>query len=109
MFYTGCPVRIISYTRTGWACVSIGEMQGYMDISCLVSAKPAQSGKQRIISNPYGTGLNLRTLPTTDSTVIRLCRNSTRVTVLGDLTDGWCYVQSGADQGYMMGTRLIDR
>lgn len=109
VFYTGCPVTIISYTRTGWAYVKIGDMHGYMDASSLSAAQPYQTGVSRMISNAYGTGLNLRTQPDTSSTIIRLCSNYTTVTVLGDLKNGWCYVLYAADAGYMIGSRLIDR
>lgn len=107
VFYSGCPVNIISYTRTGWVYVRIGELSGYMDSSCLTATRPNLTGRSRTIVNPYGTGLNLRTLPTTDSSVLRLCRNHTAVSVLGDLADGWCYVQTDGQCGYMMGSRLV--
>ncbi|MBQ8201079.1 MAG: SH3 domain-containing protein [Clostridia bacterium] len=105
-FYTGTPVTIVSYTRTGWAYVRIGSLEGYMDMSYLTASMPQQYGVTRMVNNTYGTGLNLRTLPTTSSAVLALCPNYTRITVLGDLSDGWCYVQYGDQMGYMMGTRL---
>lgn len=109
VFYRGCPASIISYTRTGWVYVRIGEMAGYVDGGSLSSTRPNQTGQTRTIDNPYGTGLNLRNLPTTKSTVLMLCRNYSSVTVLGDLADGWCYVQFGDQLGYMMGQRLAYR
>lgn len=107
VFYPGCPLQVVSYTRTGWAYVTVGALQGYMDIGSLTTQKPSATGRTRLISNPNGTGLNLRTQPDTSSRVIRLCGNYTRVQVLGDLTNGWCYVVAGTDTGYMMGTHLI--
>ena len=32
--------------------------------------------------------------------------NYTQLTVLGELTDGWCYVLHGDVYGYMLGTSL---
>ena len=107
--YDGCPVNILSYTRTGWACVRIADVTGYVDMTRLTTQRPSQTGVTRIIRNAYGTGLNLRTLPDTGSQVIRLCPNYSTVIVMAELQDGWCYVQSGSDTGYMMGQRLSER
>ena len=109
VFYRGCPASIISYTRTGWVYIRVGEMAGYVDGSTLNSTRLNRIGHTRRIINPYGTGLNLRNLPTTNSTILMLCRNYSDVTVLGDLADGWCYVQFGDQIGYMIGQRLSDR
>lgn len=105
-FYTGTPVTVLSYTRTGWAYVRIADMTGYMDQSFLTGSVPLQYGQVRYIRNYTGTGLNLRTLPSTDSEVILLCPNGQSVTVLGDLTGGWCYVRVGDLFGYMLSASL---
>ncbi len=106
LFYTGTPVTIISYTRTGWAYVRIGHTEGYMDADYLVSAKPTQCGEARIIRNAQADGLNLRNLPSTGGEVLDYLKNYTQVIVLGDLSDGWCYVLAGDVFGYMLGTSL---
>lgn len=105
--YSGCPVTVISYTRTGWTYVRIGDLTGYVDSGSLSAIRPNRTGVTRTIINPYGTGLNLRDQPTTSSNVLTLCRNHTDVTVLGDLAEDWCYVLVGSQYGYMMGTRLV--
>lgn len=105
-FYTGTAVEVLSYTRTGWAYVRIGQLEGYMDADYLTATQPQQYGQTRTVRNPYATGLNLRDMPTTDGTILAFCANYTTVTVLGDLTDNWCYVQVGDTLGYMLGTRL---
>lgn len=107
ILYSGCPVTVISYTRTGWTYVRIGEMTGYVDSGSLSSIRPNRTGVTRTIVNPYGTGLNLRDLPSTHSDILQLCRNYSSVTVLGDLAEDWCYVCVGGQYGYMMGTRLV--
>ena len=106
VFYTGTPVTIVSYTRTGWAYVRIGHTEGYMDADYLAAAKPTQCGEDRIIRNSKASGLNLRRLPSTGSEVLAFLDNYSQVTVLGQLSDGWCYVQVGETLGYMMGTYL---
>lgn len=105
-FYTGTQVTVLSYTRTGWNYVRIGDLEGYMDANYLSITAPEQYGVRCSIENPYGTGLNLRRMPSSTSEIIRLCPNYTQVIVLGDLHDGWCYVQVGEQTGYMMGQRL---
>ena len=107
VFYSGCPVTIVSYTRTGWAYVSIGELAGYIDAGSLASTRPNRTGEARTIINHYGSGLNLRTLPTLDSAVLALRPNYSTVTVLGDLAGDWCFVLADGQYGYMMGTRLV--
>lgn len=105
-FYNGTAVTVVNYNRLGWSYVRIGSLEGYMASSYLYHEAPQQYGEQRLIRNTRGTGLNLRTLPTTSSEVIALIPNYTTVTVLADLQDDWCYVQVGDQLGYMMGTHL---
>lgn len=105
-FYAGTPLRLISYTRTGWAYVRIGQLEGYMDADYLSNVKPQHYGKTRTVRNAHGTGMNLRNMPTTDGQVIGFLDNYTRVIVLGDLTNDWCYVDADGTLGYVLGTRL---
>ena len=106
LFYTGTPLTVISYTRTGWAYVRIGHLEGYMDADYLSDRKPTQLGETRIIRNDQADGLNLRALPSTGAEVLDFLDNYTQLTVLGELTDGWCYVLHGDVYGYMLGTSL---
>ena len=105
-FYTGTPAELISYTRTGWAYVRIGQLEGYMDADYLSNVRPQHYGQTRTVRNGYGTGMNLRNMPSTDGKIIAFLDNYTRVTVLGDLTNDWCYVDIGGTLGYVLGTRL---
>ncbi len=110
LFYGGTVVEVLSYTRTGWAQVRIGQVSGYMDMRYLGQLGTATLyGDERVISNPYGTGLNLRTLPSTQGEVLLLCPNGATVTVLGELKSGWSYVQVGNAFGYMTTERLVKR
>ena len=108
-FYTGTPAEVITMTRTGWAYVRIGQLEGYMDASWLTTAKPIQTGVKHTVANTHGAGLNLRLRPTTASDVLVLCPNHSVVTVLGKLAGDWFYVQYGTDIGYMIGSRLLPR
>lgn len=107
LFYGGTEVEVLAYTRTGWAQVRIGQVSGYMDMRYLGQVGTAtRYGDERVISNPYGTGLNLRALPSTQGEVLLLCPNGATVTVLGELKSGWSYVQVGNVFGYMITERL---
>lgn len=106
VFYTGTPVTVQSYTRSGWAYVRIGQTEGYMDADYLTPTKPTQYGTQRTVRNRHATGLNLRSLPSTGGELLSFAPNYSAVTVLGELSDGWCYVEYNGTIGYMMGTYL---
>lgn len=106
LFYTGTPVTILSYTRSGWAYVRIGQTEGYMDADYLASLKPTQYGARYAVRNSRATGLNLRSLPSTGGELLAFAPNYATVTVLGELSDGWCYVEYDGTLGYMLGTSL---
>ena len=106
LFYTGTPVTVLNYTRSGWAYVRIGQIEGYMDADYLASLKPSQYGAKYTVRNSHATGLNLRTLPSTGGELLSFAPNYATVTVLGELTDGWCYVEYDGQLGYMLGTSL---
>jgi len=106
LFYTGTPVTVLSYTRDGWAYVRIGQTEGYMDANYLTSARPTQYGAMHTVRNSRATGLNLRALPSTGGELIAFAPNYATLTVLGELSDGWCYVEYDGNLGYMMGTYL---
>ncbi len=105
-FYTGTPVRVLSWTRTGWAYVDIGGLTGYMDLRYLADSKPPQAGVSRLIRNPYGTGLNLRSAPDSSSEILQFCPNYMSLTVLGDVGSDWCYVDVRGQTGFMLKKRL---
>lgn len=106
VFYTGTPVTVLSYTRDGWANVRIGQTEGYMDADYLTSGKPTLYGVARTVRNSRATGLNLRALPSTGGELLDFAPNYATLTVLGELSDDWCYVEYHGVLGYMMGTYL---
>ena len=102
LFYTGTPVTVINYSRTGWAYVRIGQTEGYMDADYLTGTQPTQYGDTRIIRNRHATGLNLRSLPSTGGERLDFAPNYSSVIVLGVLSDDWCYVDYNGTLGYML-------
>lgn len=108
LFYTGTPLTIISYTRTGWAFVRIGQTEGYMAADYLTLTKPTQYGDARIIRNRRATGLNLRSTPSTGGALLAFAPNYSEIILLGELSDGWCYVDYNGMLGYMLGDGSLD-
>ncbi len=106
VFHTGTPVDILSYTRTGWAFVRIGQTEGYMDSQYLVPTAPTNRGQRAWVANDYADGLNLRTMPSAGSALLAYLPNGASLTLYGELSDGWCYVQSGDMTGYVLATGL---
>lgn len=106
LFYTGTPLTVISYTRTGWAYVRIGHTEGYVDADYLTATPPTRFGMNYIVRNSRASGLNLRSLPSTGGEVLGFADNYSPVIVLGELSDGWCYVSFNGTLGYMLGTGL---
>ncbi len=106
LFYTGTPVTVLSYTRDGWAYVRIGQTEGYMDADYLAPNAPTQHGAEYVVRNSRATGLNLRALPSTGGELLDFAPNYVTLTVLGELSDGWCYVEYNGKTGYMLGDYL---
>ena len=102
LFYTGTPLTIVSYTRTGWAYVRIGQTEGYMASEYFTDEQPHQYGDRRIVQNSRATGLNLRETPSTGGAPLTFVPNGTEVTLLGELSNGWCYVDRNGTLGYML-------
>lgn len=106
LFYTGTPLTVLSYTRTGWAYVRIGQTEGYIDADYLTITRPTQCGEKRTVRNKRASGLNLRSAPSTGAEILTFVPNYSQLTVLGDLSDGWCYVIYEGQFGYMLGSSL---
>ena len=106
LFYTGTPLTVLSYTRSGWAYVRIGCTEGYLDADYLSPTAPTRYGEVRVVRNSRATGLNLRSMPSTGGELLDFAPNYSQVTVLGDLSDDWCYVEYNGKLGYMLGNAL---
>lgn len=105
-FSTGTPATVISYTRTGWAYVRIGQTEGYVAADYLTATQPARYGIPYTVRNSRANGLNLRSTPSTGGELLLFVPNYSTVTVLGELSDGWCYVDYQGVVGYMLGSSL---
>ena len=102
LFYTGTPLTVISYTRTGWAYVRIGQTEGYMAADYFTEVPPQQYGAARTLRNNRANGLNLRESPSTGGALTAFVPNNETVILLGELSNGWCYVDYNGMLGYML-------
>lgn len=105
-FYTGTPLTILSYTRSGWAYVRIGQTEGYIDVDYLSNTKPTKYGETRVLHNSHASGLNLRSMPSTGGEILAFAPNGSSVIILGQLSDGWYYVDYHGTKGYLYGNYL---
>lgn len=108
LFYTGTPLTVISYTRTGWAYVRIGQTEGYMAAEYFTDIPPQLYGDLRTVKNRHASGLNLRDTPSTGGALLTYVPNNTDVILLGELSNGWCYVDCSGILGYMLGDDSLE-
>lgn len=109
LFYTGTPLTVITYTRTGWAYVRIGQTEGYMASDYFANIPPFQYGTPRILHNSRATGLNLRETPSTGGALLAFVPNNAEVILLGELSNGWCFVDYNGVLGYMLNNGSLDQ
>lgn len=107
LFYTGTPLSVTGYTRTGWAYVRIGQTEGYMAADYFTEVQPQQYGAVRFIRNSRATGLNLRDEPSTGGALLSFVPNNSKVILLGELSNDWCYVDYNGTLGYMLGSNNL--
>lgn len=106
-YYNGTSVDVQSISSDGWAYVTIGPMAGYMDASYLGEVGSVSSADiHAVISNRYGTGLNLRETPSLSAVTQGLYQNGTDVLILGMLPNGWTHVMVNARMGFMQSSKL---
>lgn len=106
-YYNGTSVDVQSISSDGWAYVVIGPMAGYMDASYLGEVGSVSSADiHAVITNRYGSGLNLRETPSLSAVILGLYPNGTDVLILGMLPSGWTHVMVGGRMGFMQSERL---
>ena len=95
---------------SSWSYIRIGNRYGYMMTEFLTTTEPARypvpvSGAYVVSAN--GRNVNLRSAPTTRSTIIRSFKIGTPLTVITSGVD-WCFVLIDGQYGYMMRQFIYD-
>lgn len=110
-YYSGTVVSLEGTGDNGWirVCVS-GSVYGYMQTRYLVlDESPVPSAMlSRTVSNPGGTGANLRSAPSSSSEALAFCPNGETVTVFGVHESGWCHVLYRGYAGFVQAGMLGD-
>ncbi len=103
-YYNGTQVSVLGDAGGGYTHVRIGALEGYMDASFLSSSSVASAKPVLTVSNT--TGANIRSTPSTASTLITTLGYHTPVTVLAVRDDGWLHVEYGDLSGFVLAKLL---
>ena len=107
LYFQGTPVQYEpAYFNTGWAYVTIGAEEGYVDLDYLTREQPESRNPVCLVNNPDSSWVNLRAKPTTQSESLGKYDNGTAVIALGETSTGWFCVSIGDQTGYMLAGML---
>lgn len=102
LFFTGTPVICYAAIDDVWTEVQIGAQKGYMMSEYLTSVDGGMFEMVGTVKNiKETTALRVRKTPSSDAAALCTIRLNDRVRVLGETKDKWCYVQVGAEYGYI--------
>lgn len=109
-YYSGTVVEVLSVEQSGWTKVRIQDLEGYMMTNYLAFGddqwKIGRATPTVQVSNPNGTGLNLRQGQSTSAASLGLYPNGSAVTVYG-VSETWCHVQTqDGNMGFMLREKL---
>ena len=100
--YDGC-VGIVLDEVEGWCLISSGNVEGYVSAEYCITGEEAQALYAEVmqkIATVEADGLNVRSEPSTDSEVLKVLGNGSRVTVL-EVQEDWVKVVCGTKEGYV--------
>jgi len=103
----GTSVEVLAHDPAGWSNVRIGDTTGYIrsdfltrDITVSAAAAPAASTQPSMTLWTSG-GVNLRSGPSTDHSVLKLLNGGTAVSVLEQNSSGWSKVNANGTIGWI--------
>ena len=109
-FYSvGTPAIMITKGST-WSYIKVGNRYGYMMTQFLTSTEPSDpgtSGTTAYVVSANGRSVNLRSSPTTASSIIKSFKVGTKLTIIVRGND-WYFIQIGGYYGYMMRQFIYD-
>lgn len=91
-------VEVLEHDPAGWSRVRVGGTEGYIRSDFL--ALPNSDGTANTIMKT-NDGVNFRTEPSTDSSIIRVLSVNTSVQVLENCSNGWSRVTHEGTTGYI--------
>jgi len=96
----GTSVEVLNQQADGWSSIRHNGTDGFIRTDLLSSAG-ATSSAPAIATLRTTTGVNFRTGPSTNDSVIRLLAVNTSVDVLENLSNGWSKVRHSGTVGYI--------
>ena len=102
-YYNGVQVLVLDDAGGGYLHVLIDSREGYMK-SGYLSKQPVASAQPVVtVSNPRGTGANVRSAPSLSAAYPWVAHNGETLTVLAVLEDGWLHVRYQGEYGFVRG------
>lgn len=101
LLYSGTEVILLSLDYGDWYYVQIGTETGYINANYLSHSQPESQAPIAYVYNPNSSWVHLRRGAGTQSQSVGRVNNDDVVYVLGELSNGWTYVQRGSQSGFM--------
>jgi hypothetical protein len=101
LLYSGTEVILLSREFGEWYYVQIGTETGYINANYLSHSQPESQAPTAYVHNPNSSWVHLRKGAGTQSQSVGRVNNGDVVYVLGELSNGWTYVQRGSQSGFM--------
>ena len=102
-YYNGVQALVLDDAGGGYLHVLIDSREGYMKAGYL-STQPVASAQPVVtVSNPRGTGANVRSAPSLSAAYPWVAHNGETLTVLAVLEDGWLHVRYQGEYGFVRG------
>lgn len=102
-YYNGVQVLVLDDAGGGYLHVLVSSLEGYMKAAYL-STQPVASAQPVVtVSNPRGTGANVRNAPSLSATYPWVAHNGETLTVLAVREDGWLHVRYQGEYGFVRG------
>ena len=102
-YYNGVQVLVLDDAGGGYLHVLVSSLEGYMRADYL-STRPVASAQPVVtVSNPRGTGANVRSAPSLSAAYPWVAHNGETLTVLAVREDGWLHVRYQGEYGFVRG------
>lgn len=101
LLYSGTEVILLSLDYGDWYYVQIGTETGYINANYLSHSQPESKAPTAYVYNENSSWVHLRKGAGAHTQSVGRVNNNDVVYVLGELVNGWTYVQRGSQSGFM--------
>lgn len=95
--------EVLEVTQDGWAHIQSGEVEGYVSMEFLLTGPEAKIKAEELVHTVVmvdGDGLNVRTKPSTDSTILTQVPKGEELEYI-ETVDGWIKVSIDDEEAYV--------